>query len=153
MTFFLRIELNEDINPPDMEGNDNLDTALPIEQPQPIVVELVEKATLGRGEDPSKLMGSSMQELDPQSNQAFNRQLDLLTNPHIDLSAFHAHNRGVSRKHARITLQNTRLSVADLGSTNGTYVNNSKLEPNVEYPLKEGDDLRLGFLSLRVTLI
>ncbi len=153
MTFFLRIELNEDINPPDWEENNSLDTELPMEQPQPLVVELVEKVTLGRGEDTAVLIGIPTEDLDPQSNQAFNREMDLLTNPHIDLSAFHAHNRGVSRKHARITLQNTRLSVADLGSTNGTYINNDKLEPNVEYPLKEGDDLRLGFLSLRVTLI
>ena len=153
MTFFLRIELNEDIKPPESEGNDNLDTELPMEQPLPIVVELVEKATLGRGEDTAVLIGMPTEDLDPQSNQAFNREMDLLTNPHIDLSAFHAHNRGVSRKHARITLQNTRLSVADLASTNGTYVNNEKLEPNIEYPLKEADDLRLGFLSLRVTLI
>lgn len=153
MTFFLRIELNEENTLPLDDEKNDFETSPPIEQAQPIVIEIVEKVTLGRGDDTSDNIGNTTKEIDPNSEQAFNRQMDLLSNPHIDLSPFYAHHRGVSRKHARITLHNMRLSVLDLGSTNGTYVNNERIDMSVEFPLKEGDDLRLGFLSLRVTLI
>lgn len=144
MTFFLRIELNKD-------DPNNFDETLSPEDVQPIIVELIENATLGRGEDTSDSIGEA-QEVDLNSNQAFNRKMNLLTNLHIDLAQFNAHDRGVSRKHARISLHNTRVSISDLGSTNGTYINSQRLETNVPHPLKAGDDLRLGFMTLRVTL-
>ena len=144
MTFILRIELNKD-------NTNNFDDTLSPDDVQPILIELVDKVTLGRGEDTAISMGQT-DPIDPNSHQAFNREMQLLTNPHIDLATFNAHKQGVSRKHARITLHNTRISVSDLGSTNGTYVNSKRIETNVEYPLKEGDDLRLGFMSLQVSL-
>ncbi|GAB5491221.1 MAG: hypothetical protein Phog2KO_14360 [Phototrophicaceae bacterium] len=144
MTFTLRIELNKD-------DATNFDETLSPDDIQPIIIELVDKVTLGRGEDTAILIGQT-EAVDLDSNQAFNREMQLLTNPHIDLAMFNAHKRGVSRKHARITLHNTRMSVSDLGSTNGTYVNNQRLETNIEYPLKSGDDLRLGFMTLHVFL-
>lgn len=149
MSLHLRLELKEDNEAENEDIQIGLDTNPPAEQIQPIVVELISKMTLGRGEDPvlTNKIG------DEESEAEFNRQMALLKNPHVDLSSFHAHERGVSRKHARISINNMRLTVADLGSTNGTFVNNEKLDPNVEYPIKAGDELRLGFLSLTLTVI
>lgn len=149
MSLHLRLELKEGSETENEDIPVGLDTNPPVEQVQPIVVELISKMTLGRGEDPvlKNKMG------DEQSEAEFNRQMALLKNPHIDLSSFYAHERGVSRKHARISIINMRLTVADLGSTNGTFVNNEKLDPNVEYPIKAGDELRLGFLSISLTII
>lgn len=149
MSLHLRLELKERSEVENEDVPVGLDTNPPVEQVQPIVVELISKMTLGRGEDPvlKDKMG------DRQSEAEFNRQMALLKNPHVDLSSFYAHERGVSRKHARISINNMRLTVADLGSTNGTFVNNEKLDPNVEYPIKAGDELRLGFLSITLTII
>lgn len=50
----------------------------------------------------------------------------------------------VSRHHARIERQNGHYYVRDLHSTNGTYVNNKRLEPDVPHVLSPGDVIRIG---------
>ena len=56
----------------------------------------------------------------------------------------------VSRRHARIMLQNGRYFVEDLGSTNGTFVNRGKrLLPGHPQPLREGDEIIVGKTFLR----
>ena len=47
----------------------------------------------------------------------------------------------VSRHHARIELRDGTYHVTDLGSTNGTFVNNI---PRTDWPLDDGDYLRIG---------
>ncbi len=47
----------------------------------------------------------------------------------------------VSRNHARISFDGTQYWVADLGSTNGTFVND---EPAREKRLRDGDQVRVG---------
>lgn len=54
----------------------------------------------------------------------------------------------VSREHVRFAVDATGLSMTDLGSTNGTYVNQSRLPAGV---LKEGDELMIGKFHLRVS--
>ncbi len=53
----------------------------------------------------------------------------------------------VSRKHARIALAEGVISIADLGSTNGTFVNGEKVD---EGTLKEGDRVLIGTNILKV---
>ena len=53
----------------------------------------------------------------------------------------------VSRKHARIALADGVISIADLGSTNGTFVNGEKVD---EGTLKEGDRVLIGTNILKV---
>jgi pSer/pThr/pTyr-binding forkhead associated (FHA) protein len=53
----------------------------------------------------------------------------------------------VSRKHAVFRLENGVLSVQDLGSTNGTFVNGERIEKAV---LREGDRVLVGTSILRV---
>ena len=74
-------------------------------------------------------------------------------NPHlpdIDLTRFEAFKRGVSCRHALIRRQDDQLQVADLGSTNGTYLNERRLIPHEPYAMKVGDYLRLAHLMLKL---
>ena len=50
----------------------------------------------------------------------------------------------VSRRHAEISYANGQYVLHDLGSTNGTFVNEVPVEPGSMHILKEGDLLRLG---------
>jgi hypothetical protein len=59
----------------------------------------------------------------------------------------------VSRRHARISLQNGTYLIEDLGSTNGTFINRGhRLIPGDRHPLKDGDEIIVGktFLRFRV---
>jgi diguanylate cyclase (GGDEF)-like protein len=47
----------------------------------------------------------------------------------------------VSRKHAKVTKAGSGWQVADLGSTNGSYVNDNQI---TEYGLRDGDLLKIG---------
>ena len=53
----------------------------------------------------------------------------------------------VSRKHARITMQQDQIWIEDLGSTNGTFVNGEKIK---RARLKEGDRVLIGTSILKV---
>lgn len=54
----------------------------------------------------------------------------------------------VSREHVRFQVSSDGLSMTDLGSTNGTYVNGRRFEAG---RLSEGDDLMIGKFHLRVS--
>lgn len=73
--------------------------------------------------------------------------------PDVDLTDYGAAEAGVSRQHALLTVQQNRVLIEDLASTNGTWVNDSRLAPNRPYVLKNGDILRLGRLRLRVRFV
>lgn len=53
-------------------------------------------------------------------------------------------NNAISRKHCKIICDNGRYFIVDLGSTNGTYVNEKKLIGEQKIPLKVGDKVRLA---------
>ncbi len=67
----------------------------------------------------------------------------------IDLSPLDAAKFGVSRNHALITHLDERFTIQDLNSTNGTWVNESRLAPGQPYPLNNGALVRLGQLTLQ----
>ena len=71
--------------------------------------------------------------------------------PEVDLSSFDAFGKGVSRKHAIITVKEQRLMLRDLNSTNGTRLNNAVCAPGQEYRLRHGNELLLGQLHLQVS--
>jgi hypothetical protein len=58
----------------------------------------------------------------------------------------------VSRHHARFTLDDDLLTIADLGSTNGTVVNDAPLEAHASVTVAPGDTLQIGSPNLLVTL-
>jgi pSer/pThr/pTyr-binding forkhead associated (FHA) protein len=71
--------------------------------------------------------------------------------PDVDLSKDDALDKGVSRHHAKITRRGGEVFIEDLGSMNGTFVNRKKLTPYLPEALKNGDQLQLGKLMLRVS--
>lgn len=73
--------------------------------------------------------------------------------PDIDFSSFKAYDNGVSRLHAVIRRNGGSVIVMDLGSSNGTYVNGTRLMPNMEQPLHHGDVVALGKLKMQVVLL
>ena len=74
-------------------------------------------------------------------NQVTQTRFDLdkvtIIGRHEDCDMVLKNERGASRKHARIIVEDNRVSIMDLGSLNGTLVNNVALETSQE--LKDGD--------------
>ncbi|HEY1375432.1 MAG TPA: FHA domain-containing protein [Gemmataceae bacterium] len=56
-----------------------------------------------------------------------------------------------SRNHAVITLADGVLTIEDLNSTNGTYVNRHRIYPGSKRTLKVDDVLQIGTIQLKVT--
>ena len=71
--------------------------------------------------------------------------------PDIDLTSDGGLEKGVSRRHAKITRRGSEVFIEDLGSINGTFLNRKKLTPYLPQALKSGDELQLGKLILRVS--
>jgi pSer/pThr/pTyr-binding forkhead associated (FHA) protein len=59
-----------------------------------------------------------------------------------------AGSEAISRRHCAIVRKGDRFTVRDLGSRNGTYVNDVRITEEV--PLEEGNELRVGPLEFRV---
>ena len=70
--------------------------------------------------------------------------------PDVDLSLWGGVQYGVSRRHAKIVVDEQRLlQLIDLGSANGTFLNGEKLTPFRPKQLNDGDELSLGALIMR----
>ncbi|HKV59716.1 MAG TPA: FAD-dependent oxidoreductase [Ktedonobacteraceae bacterium] len=54
--------------------------------------------------------------------------------------------QSISRQHAAITCANGTYLLRDLGSRNGTFINETRLAPDRDYPLKPRDHIRIGNL-------
>jgi hypothetical protein len=52
--------------------------------------------------------------------------------------------RRISRRHVEITVQGGEIMIADLGSRNGTYLNDTQLTPHAPVPVKDSVTIRLG---------
>lgn len=72
--------------------------------------------------------------------------------PDIDLSPYQAYAAGVSRLHAVIKRVSGAIVFMDLGSANGTFVNGSRLNSNVEQIISHGDIVSLGKLRIQVLI-
>lgn len=72
--------------------------------------------------------------------------------PDLDLTPYQAHEMGVSRVHAAIRCRDELLTLVDLGSSNGTYLNGKRLVPNQPDVLHDGDEIRLGNFAMRIYL-
>ena len=55
----------------------------------------------------------------------------------------------ISRHHAAITFTGSEFEICDLGSMNGTFVNERRLKEPERVPLKHGDIVRVGRTELR----
>lgn len=70
--------------------------------------------------------------------------------PDIDLASFKARSKGVSRRHAAFVLYHDELHLLDLGSVNGTFLNDMPLAPDTPHRLDRHNTIRLGMLLLQI---
>ncbi len=68
----------------------------------------------------------------------------------LDLAPFGGYSLGLSRRHVAIRRTGDGYEVLDLGSVNGTWLNEERLIPHKSYPLPSGSHLRLGRMRVRV---
>jgi hypothetical protein len=68
--------------------------------------------------------------------------------PLVDLNDARGYVMGVSRQHALIQQVDDRYFISDQGSSNGTFVNGSRLKPYQDHEIHHGDRLILGQLNL-----
>jgi CheY-like chemotaxis protein len=70
--------------------------------------------------------------------------------PDVDLDLYGGLHRGVSRRHATIYQHQNRLMIRDLGSANGTALNDQLLPAGQGFRLRHGDTVSIGALKLQV---
>jgi pSer/pThr/pTyr-binding forkhead associated (FHA) protein len=70
--------------------------------------------------------------------------------PDLDLSAYGALEKGVSRVHAALRRGEGVLAVIDLDSTNGTFLNGHRLAAHQPHLVRDGDEIRVGKLPMHV---
>ena len=72
--------------------------------------------------------------------------------PEVDLDADDPEAK-ISRKHALIRSAEGKITVEDIGSLNGTYVNRgARLQPGAPVELKTGDEIIIGKTFLKLTI-
>ena len=115
-------------------------------------------AQLAAARPTAKLIVTGTTELDAsfllQKDSNLLGRTDPLSNifPEVDLSRFDPQTK-VSRRHARIWREGETFLVEDLGSVNGTVVNDViRLEPRQPRPLDSGDRIRLGETTVHFLL-
>lgn len=67
----------------------------------------------------------------------------------VDIYFFH---ESISREHCLFEYINRRVTIRDLGSTVGTFVDGVKLEPNVPYIIENGAQLTIGKVKFVLNL-
>lgn len=68
----------------------------------------------------------------------------------VDLTPYDGYEKGVSRIHAALVLEDGMLKVKDMESTNGTFVNRQQVTNGQWRVVRDQDELRLGTLVLKV---
>lgn len=68
----------------------------------------------------------------------------------LDLAPFGGYSFGLSRRHAAIRRGEAGYELLDLGSANGTWLNEERVIPQTPYPLPSGAHLRLGRMRILV---
>jgi NAD(P)H-dependent FMN reductase len=68
--------------------------------------------------------------------------------PDVDLVPHGGDQMGVSRQHARLLHTSDGWMLEDLNSTNGTFLNGEQVAPGLPVPIRTGDIVRFGTLTL-----
>ena len=78
------------------------------------------------------------------------RSPDSVMLPDVDLSAYQADLKGVSRLHASLRRHGNTLVLTDMGSLNHTHVNGQRLHAHEVRVLHDGDEISFGQLMVSV---
>lgn len=72
--------------------------------------------------------------------------------PEVDMEADDPEAK-ISRKHALLRIEDGKITIEDIGSLNGTYVNRQpRLQPGNPVELKSGDEIIIGKTFLKLTI-
>lgn len=96
---------------------------------------------------------ASVLQIQVRESMVVGRSDQTTSKPDVDLEPYNAYELGVSRKHAMIYARNSRVTVRDLHSSNGTFINDGKLEADKDYRLRHGDILAFGKLQFQVFFV
>jgi pSer/pThr/pTyr-binding forkhead associated (FHA) protein len=70
--------------------------------------------------------------------------------PDINLVPYGGLEKGVSRVHAMLERTEDTLTLTDVGSSNGTYLNGQRLVRDQPRVVRDGDEIRFGNLVARI---
>jgi pSer/pThr/pTyr-binding forkhead associated (FHA) protein len=73
--------------------------------------------------------------------------------PDLDYAPYGAMRHGVSRRHALVRPGEHTLYLIDQNSTNGTWVNGTRLMPGREFRLSDNDIIELGALRMVLRIV
>jgi hypothetical protein len=91
-------------------------------------------------------------ELEPGNNLVGRWDPETGAFPEVDLDADDPEAK-VSRKHALIRIDAGKITIEDIGSLNGTYVNRQpRLQPGSPLELKDGDEIIIGKTFLKLSI-
>jgi hypothetical protein len=88
--------------------------------------------------------------IDSKEEFVLGRKVGTTTELLLDLAPFAGYSLGVSRRHVVIRWNEEGYEIRDLGSVNGTWLNEERLVPHQSNPLPSGSHLRLGRMRLLV---
>ena len=88
--------------------------------------------------------------IDSKAEFVIGRKVGTTSEGLLDLSPLGGYHLGLSRRHALIRRVDHGYELLDLGSANGTWLNDERLVPHKSYPLASGSHLRLGSMRLFV---
>jgi hypothetical protein len=88
--------------------------------------------------------------IDSKEEFVLGRKAGLTSDILLDLAPFGGYSLGLSRRHVLIRLKGDGYELLDLGSVNGTWLNEERLVPHKSYPLPSGSYLRLGRMRIFV---
>ena len=88
--------------------------------------------------------------IDPKEEFVLGRKVGTTTELLLDLAPFAGYSLGVSRRHVVVRRAGDGYEVLDLGSVNGTWLNEERMVPLQPYPLPSGSHMRLGRMRLLV---
>ena len=93
---------------------------------------------------------SSPAYIDSKEEFVLGRKVGTTTELLLDLAPFGGYSLGLSRRHVIIRQTKEGYEIRDLGSVNGTLLNEERLVPHQTYPLPAGSHLRLGRMRILV---
>lgn len=88
--------------------------------------------------------------MDAQKKFILGRKVGTTSELLLDLAPFGGYSLGLSRQHAVVQPSGAGYEILDLGSINGTWLNEERLTPHRSYPLPSGSHLRLGRMRVLV---